>query len=92
MACHLTQVIVSRLRKANNIATTDEPVIITLTTKGNKMEPIIICPKCGGPTRYYHGPGTITRVVCKGTCEGWYVIKEYDSAISTKKLKKTRKL
>jgi hypothetical protein len=56
------------------------------------MEPIRICPECGGPTRYYHGPGTITRVVCKGTCEGWHVIKEYDSAISTKKLKKTRKL
>lgn len=56
------------------------------------MEPIRICSKCGGPTRYYHGPGTTTRVVCKGTCEGWYVIKEYDSAISTKKLKKTRKL
>ena len=52
------------------------------------MEPIRICPKCGGPTRYYHGPESITRVVCKGTCEGWVVIKEYDNSVANKKLQR----
>ena len=47
------------------------------------MEPIRICPKCGGPVRYYHGPESITRVVCKGTCKDWTVIETIDNSKDT---------
>jgi len=53
------------------------------------MEPIRICPKCGGPTRYYHGPESITRVVCKGFCPAWTVIKVIDNSVANKKLQRT---
>jgi len=42
------------------------------------MTPIRKCPYCGGKTRYYHGPESISRVVCKGECPPWTVIKTID--------------
>lgn len=35
------------------------------------------CPNCGGPVMRYHTSG-ITRVVCRGKCQGWKVLQEID--------------
>ena len=43
----------------------------------------------GGPTRYYHGPDSIIRVVCKGTCKPWTVIKIIDNSVANKIIHRT---
>lgn len=44
------------------------------------------CPVCNGPVKYYHGPGAVTRIVCKGTCPEWTVIEELNGFNNHSKL------